>query len=243
MHILRTDIRFFAWVALTGVFMYGCGYASPAELPDPIGYDEPVALPPPLTDVPPPDSGLQKAVLAAGCFWSVEAVFEHVKGVHEVITGYSGGTAETARYDLVAVRGTTGHAEVVEITFDPTVVSYGQLLRIFFSAAHDPTQVDRQDPDFGPAYRSHIFYTTEDQWQWQVAQAYIDQIDASGAFSKPIATRLDPLEAFYRAEEFHQDFVANNPVDLYVRVFSLPKLATFADLFPDFYRPSGSQDG
>ena len=161
-------------------------------------------------------------------------MYEAVEGVIDVVSGYVGGTAETARYDLVAWAGTTDHAEAVEITYDPAVISYGQLLRVFFSSAHDPTQVDQQTPDVGPAYRSHIFYV--DDTQRQIAEAYISQLDASGELSKPIATRLDPLEAFYWAEEEHQDFVLKNPEDLFVLIYSIPKLLTLGAMFPELYR-------
>jgi peptide-methionine (S)-S-oxide reductase len=174
-------------------------------------------------------------VFAGGCFWSVEAVFEAVKGVVDVVSGYVGGTAETARYDLVAWAGTTGHAEAVEITFDPNVVSFGQLLRVFFSAAHDATQLDRQYPDVGPQYRSQIFYVSDAQRE--VARAYIDQIDESGLLAKPIVTRLDPLDVFYWAEEEHQDFVLKNPSDQYVLFYSIPKLLRLGAILPELYRP------
>jgi peptide-methionine (S)-S-oxide reductase len=193
------------------------------------------ALPPPLLDMPPSSDGrLQTAVLAGGCFWSVEAVFEAVRGVVDVVSGYSGGTGETAQYELV-VAGGTEHAEAVEITFDPAQITYGQLLRIFFSAAHDPTEIDRQGPDVGREYRSSIFYANPDQRM--VAEAYIGQLDASGALSRPIATSVDPLAAFYWAETEHQDFVLAHPDNPYVLFFSVPKLRKLGALFPDLYRP------
>ena len=191
------------------------------------------ALPPPLLDVSPGDGGHQIAVLAGGCFWSVEAVFEHVRGVLDVVAGYSGGTAETANYEMVAFAEITDHAEAVEVVFDPTQVTYGQLLRIFFSVAHDPTQVDAQDPDYGRHYRSNIFYRNDEQRR--VAEAYIAQIEALDAFSSPIATRLDPLDAFYWAEDEHQDFVMKNPQHGYVQLFSIPKVGKLAALFPQLY--------
>jgi len=223
--------RWAAAVAVGALLQLGCGGSGT----DVVGGAPETALPPPAVDIgAPADGRLQTAVLAGGCFWSVEAVFEAVKGVVDVVSGYVGGSAETARYDLVAWAGTTQHAEAVEITFDPNVVSYGQLLRVFFSAAHDPTQLDRQTPDVGPQYRSHIYYMTDAQRD--VAAAYIEQIDGSGALAKPVVTRLDPLDVFYWAEEEHQDFVLKNPENDYVRFYSIPKLLRLGALLPDLYR-------
>jgi peptide-methionine (S)-S-oxide reductase len=220
-----------AFSILASVLSLACG--SPSDV-DPTG--EPLEpLLPPLVDVPPSADGrLQRAVLAGGCFWSMEAVFTAVDGVVDVVSGYVGGTAETATYDLVAWQGTTDHAEAVEVTFDPGVVSFGQLLQVFFSAAHDPTQVDQQSPDVGREYRSDVFYV--DEAQRNVTRAYIDQLDASGLLAKPIATRLDPLVEFFWAEEEHQDFVLKNPNDFYVLLYSVPKLLKLGAMFPDLYR-------
>jgi peptide-methionine (S)-S-oxide reductase len=173
------------------------------------------------------------AILAGGCFWGVEAVFEHVKGVVEVVSGYAGGSEEQAVYDLV-VSGLTGHAESVRIVFDPEQVTYGRLLQVYFSVAHDPTQLDRQGPDYGKHYRSHVFHV--DQAQRDVVTAYIDQLTDEGLFPRAIVTRLDPLEAFYLAEEEHQDFVARNPEEPYVVFYDLPKLENLRRLFPELYR-------
>ena len=156
-----------------------------------------------------------------------------MKGVVDVVSGYSGGTAETAIYQLV-VFGITSHAEVVQVRFDPTQISYGQILRVYFSVAHDPTQVDRQGPDVGREYRSNIFFA--DEGQGNVARAYVAQLNAAGAFSRPIATRIDPLEAFYPAEDYHQDFLVKNPSDHYIVRYDLPLLAELQLLFPDLYR-------
>jgi peptide-methionine (S)-S-oxide reductase len=188
--------------------------------------------------VPASSDSFQTAVFAGGCFWSVELVFEHVNGVFGVTTGYSGGLEETASYDLVAIRQTTDHAEVVEVTFDPAVVSYGDLLRIFFSVAHHPTQIDQQLPDVGREYRSHIYYNNESQRQ--VAEAYIDQLNASGALEKPIATRVDARQAVYRAEDQHQDFAAKNTNSSYVLIYSFPKVAKLAGVLPALFRPNQS---
>ena len=217
--------------------MSGCSPAPTEPEASVLGAKE-GALPAPTLDVPASNDSFQTAVFAGGCFWSVELVFEHVNGVVGVTTGYSGGLEATARYDLVAIRQTTDHAEVVEVSFDPAVVSYGDLLRVFFSVVHDPTQIDQQFPDFGREYRSHIFYKNESQRQ--VAEAYIDQLDASGSFEKPIVTRVDALHAVYRAEEQHQDFAVKNVDSAYVLIYSFPKVAKLATLLPNFFHPDQS---
>jgi len=176
---------------------------------------------------------LQTAVLAGGCFWGVEGVYEHVRGVRDVMSGYAGGEANTAHYDAVG-SGRTGHAESVQITFDPQEVSYGEILRIFFSVAHDPTQLDRQGPDIGTQYRSAIFYA--DDAQRDIASKYIEQLDGSGVFRRAIVTRLEPLQAFYPAEAYHQDFIAKNPRYPYVVFNDLPKIRNLEKEFPGFYR-------
>lgn len=177
--------------------------------------------------------GLQTAVLAGGCFWGIEGVYEHVLGVRKVVSGYAGGEASTANYDDVS-SGRTGHAEAVEITFDPQQVPYGEILRIFFSVAHDPTQLNRQGPDTGTQYRSAIFYA--DDMQRDVAKAYIEQLKESGLFRRAIVTRIDPLQRFYPAESYHQDFIAKNPRYPYVVFNDLPKIRNLKQLFPELYR-------
>ena len=189
-------------------------------------------LPSPVVDLP-KASGEQTAVLAGGCFWCTESVFEHVIGVKKVISGYAGGTKETAHYEIVG-SGRTGHAESIQVTFDPAKISYGTLLKVFFGVAHDPTTKDRQGPDWGKQYRSEIFYANEDQKR--VAEAYIKQLDEADVFKKPIVTQVAPLEAFYPAEEYHQDFVAHHPDHPYVVVNSIPKLHKLEKTFPDLYR-------
>ena len=186
-------------------------------------------------DLPKAAGPTQTAVLSGGCFWGIEAVFEHVRGVRRVTSGYAGGAAETAQYEVVS-GGDTGHAESVQIEFDPQQVSYGELLRIFFSVAHDPTQRDRQGPDVGSQYRSEIFYA--DDGQKDVATRYIAQLEAAKAFPRPIATRVDPLRGFYPAEAEHQDFIARHPSYPYVVVNDLPKLRNLERAFPDAYRES-----
>jgi peptide-methionine (S)-S-oxide reductase len=173
------------------------------------------------------------AVLAGGCFWGMQAVFEHVNGVLRVLAGYAGGSEATAHYVMVGT-GTTGHAESVQITFDPAQLSYGDILRIYFSVAHDPTQRDGQGPDMGVRYRSDIFYA--DARQQLIAQVYIRQLRRAGVFSQPMATRVDPMSGFYPAESYHQDFVAHNNDYGYVVQNDLPKIENLKRLFPDLYR-------
>lgn len=182
---------------------------------------------------PRPDSTEQTAVLAGGCFWGVEGVFEHVRGVKSVRSGYSGGDKDTARYKRVT-RGNTGHAESVEIVYDPQQISYGQILQVFFSVVHDPTQVNRQGPDIGTHYRSAIFYG--DEQQQQVAQRYIAQLQQAKVYAKSIATQVTPLKGFYEAEPEHQDFVARNPRVPYVAYHDLPKIENLKKAFPAIYR-------
>lgn len=194
--------------------------------------EEPVAIPPPEKDLTESGSSA-KAVFAGGCFWGVQGVFQRVKGVTNAVSGYAGGAADTATYDLTT-RGDTGHAETVEITYDPSVVTFGKLLQVFFSVAHNPTQLNFQGPDRGTQYRSTIFPVTQDQAE--VAKAYIAQLDAAKLFSGSIVTTLEPFEAFYPAEQYHQDFLTLNPTWPYIVQHDLPKIAALAALFPDVYR-------
>lgn len=191
------------------------------------------ALPNPAVDTPIANKkGVETAVLAGGCFWGVEAVFEHVQGVTQVTSGYSGGTAETARYKLVS-SGATAHAESVRISYDPSRITYGQLLKVFFSVAHDPTELNRQGPDVGKHYRSAIFYANDEQKK--VAQAYIAQLNAAKVFPRPIVTEVVPLKAYYEAEAYHQDYAARNPTQPYIVIHDLPKIANLQRQFPDLY--------
>jgi peptide-methionine (S)-S-oxide reductase len=178
-------------------------------------------------------SGLQTAVVAGGCFWGVDAVFKHVKGVTRVVSGYAGGDASTAEYEKVGT-GRTGHAESVQITFDPSQVSYGTLLRVFFSVAHDPTELNRQGPDEGPQYRSAVFYASDDQKR--VAESYIAQLNQAKTFRKPIATQVAPLKGFYAAEAYHQNYLALHPDNPYIVYNDLPKLGELKKQFPELYR-------
>jgi peptide-methionine (S)-S-oxide reductase len=180
-----------------------------------------------------PAKAIQKAVLAGGCFWCTEVVFEHLEGVRDVVSGYSGGTRETADYKRVS-SGTTQHAEAIEITYDPEKVTYGQLLRVFFDVAHDPTQLNRQGPDVGPQYRSAIFYLNEEQRN--VAESYIRQLEAAKVFPRKIVTEVSPFKAFYPAEGYHQDYVAQNPANPYVAYNAIPKVNKLKKACPRLVR-------
>jgi peptide-methionine (S)-S-oxide reductase len=193
----------------------------------------PVPIPAPVVDSPKASGPLQVAVLAGGCFWGTQGVFEHLTGVKRVLSGYAGGAKETAQYATVS-DGFSGHAESVQILFDPQQVSYGQILQVFFSVAHDPTQLNRQGPDAGTQYRSAIFYA--DDTQKKIAQAYIAQLQKSGAFRTSIVTRVDPLQGFYPAEDYHQDYLLNNPRDTYIVFNDLPKIRAFQRVLPQLYR-------
>ncbi len=196
--------------------------------------DEPTApLPPPALDMPKDTTGLQTAVFAGGCFWGVQGVFEHVRGVTQAVSGYSGGTLADPGYEQVS-SGTTGHAESVRVTFDPAVVSYGTLLRIFFTVALDPTEVDHQGPDWGSQYRSELFVAGPDQEK--VARAYIAQLTAAHVYRAPIATRIDPAGPFYPAEAYHQDYLVHHPSALYIAVNDIPKVEGLRRLFPDYWQ-------
>ena len=173
------------------------------------------------------------AVFAGGCFWGIQAVFEHVHGVVRATSGYAGGDARTASYRLVGT-GTTGHAESVQVIFDPTVVSYATLLKVFFTVAHDPTELNRQGPDEGTQYRSAIFYSGDDQKR--VAEAYIQQLNKSGVFRRPIVTQVVPLNGFYTAEEYHQHFLDRNPTYPYIVYNDLPKLKHLEQQFPELLK-------
>jgi len=192
-----------------------------------------VVIPAPALDDARAAGPLQTAVLAGGCFWGVQGVYEHVRGVKQVLSGYSGGSKATAEYEVVS-RGRTGHAESVQIRFDPKEISYGEILRIYFSVVHDPTQLDQQGPDSGPQYRSNIFYASSAQRK--IAQAYIVQLDQAKVFERPIVTRVDPLKAFYPAEEYHQDFLQHNPNHPYIVINDLPKIDNLRKIFPTYFR-------
>ncbi|RYE10256.1 MAG: peptide-methionine (S)-S-oxide reductase [Hyphomicrobiales bacterium] len=194
--------------------------------------EEPVVIPAPAIDLP--QSGdTATAIFAGGCFWGVQGVFQHVKGVKNAVSGYAGGSADTARYDVIG-GGQTGHAETVEITYDPSQVSYGQLLQIFFSVAMNPTQLNFQGPDHGTQYRNAIFFQSEEEKA--VAAAYIAQLDSAKVYPAPIVTTLETFEAFYPAEQYHQDFLTLNPTYPYIVINDIPKVAALQVLFPAVWR-------
>jgi peptide-methionine (S)-S-oxide reductase len=193
-----------------------------------------VALPDPAVDVPAASAQkTQTAVFAGGCFWGIQAVFQHVKGVTEATSGYSGGSSATAEYEVVST-GSTGHAESVKVTYDPSQVSYGQLLKVFFSVAHDPTQLNRQGPDEGTQYRSAIFYANKDQQH--VAESYIAQLQQARVFPRPIVTEVVPLKAFYPAEAYHQNYASLHPNNPYIAINDAPKVEHLRQQFAELYK-------
>jgi peptide-methionine (S)-S-oxide reductase len=199
----------------------------------PAAVQEGLALPKPAVDMTRPASAAEVTVFAGGCFWGVQGVFQHVKGVTRAVSGYTGGSRSTAHYEMTH-DGTSGHAESVEITYDPQQITYGQLLQIFFSVAHDPTQLNRQGPDVGSQYRSTIFPRNAEQAE--VAKAYIAQLDQARVFKRRIATTIEPGKTFYPAEKYHQDYMVRNPNDPYILTYDRPKISTLKRLLPDVYR-------
>ena len=224
MYLKSKSIAAVLAVVLVGTFLYSLG-AAPAE--------KAVIIPAPALDNPKAAGPMQTIVLAGGCFWGVQAVYQHVQGVRSSVSGYSGGTKASADYDLVSL-GQTGHAESVQVTFDPKEVSLGELVQIYFSVVHDPTQLNRQDPDVGTQYRSNIFYS--DESQKKIAEAYIAQLNKAKVFPKPIVTRVDPLKGFYAAEGYHQDYLFLNPTQPYIAHYDIPKLENLKKVFPVLYR-------
>jgi peptide-methionine (S)-S-oxide reductase len=223
MRALRSSL-----VIVIGIGMV-CGVAVRAEPQA----DEARAVPPPATDSASGQATMEVAVLAGGCFWGVQGVYQHVKGVTTAVSGYAGGQKRTADYDSVA-RGDTGHAESVRIAFDPRQISYGRLLQVFFSVVHDPTQLNRQGPDVGAQYRSAIFPTSAEQAE--IARAYIAQLNGARVFAGKIATLIEPDRPFYEAESYHQDFMIRNPTHPYIVFNDRPKIRELKRLFPDLYR-------
>jgi peptide-methionine (S)-S-oxide reductase len=219
-HIVRTNIRLL--ISLCALGLGACATAARGQLPAFAGESQVSAA-----------KGEQTAVLAGGCFWGVDAVFKHLKGVTNVVSGYSGGSSNTAQYETVST-GTTGHAESVKITYDPSQVSYAELLRVFFSVATDPTELNRQGPDEGTQYRSVIFYTNEDQHQ--TALAYIDQLTKARVFSGRIVTQVVPFKAFFPAEAYHQNYLAQHLDNPYIIYNDIPKLRALRSEFPDLYK-------
>jgi peptide-methionine (S)-S-oxide reductase len=215
-----------AW-AVAVLCLIGVGWQMTGHASEPA-----VVLPPPTLDAP-KAAAPQTIVLAGGCFWGVQAVFQHVKGVSQAVSGYAGGSKETASYEVVSSGG-TGHAESVQVTFDPAQISLGRILQVYFSVAHDPTQLNRQGPDFGTQYRSAIFY--QDDAQKRVAQAYIAQLDKAGVFKRAIVTQLNLLTGFYSAEAYHQDYATLHPAMPYIALNDLPKVENLQRVFTDLYR-------
>ena len=209
---------------LCAVFLASAGGRSAVVLPNPAVDESPSAK-----------SAQETAVFAGGCFWGVQAVFQHVKGVVSATSGYSGGPSIAAEYEVVST-GTTGHAESVKVVYDPAKISYGQLLKVFFSVAHDPTELNRQGPDTGTQYRSVIFYSGDEQKR--IAQAYIAQLDQAKLFPRAIVTQVAPLKAFYPAEAYHQNYATLHPDNPYIRYNDLPKVANLQQQFPNLYRAS-----
>lgn len=210
-------------LSLTGLFL-----AAPA-----IRAEEGIVIPAPVVDEAAASGKTETAIFAGGCFWGVQGVFQHLDGVKNAVSGYAGGTQETARYETVGY-GKTGHAESVRVTFDPGKVSYGHLLQVYFSVAHDPTQLNRQGPDIGTQYRSAIFPVNDEQAK--VAKAYIDQLNKAKVYDAAIVTTIEPGKAFYPAEAYHQDFLINNPTYPYIVYNDLPKIENLKKLFPGDFR-------
>ena len=216
-----------ALLGLAAVALVGLGLTTVAQT-------DAVTIPAPAVDAALATSGApsRTAVVAGGCFWGIQAVYQHVRGVKTAVSGYAGGVASGAHYEVVGT-GTTGHAESVEVTYDPSRVTYGQLLRVFFSVAHDPTTLNRQGPDHGTQYRSAIFFTNTEQEN--IARAYIAQLDKAHVFHDAIVTQLTKLPAFYAAEDYHQDYATRHPTDPYIVINDAPKVANLRKFFPDLY--------
>ncbi|CAH1656548.1 MULTISPECIES: peptide-methionine (S)-S-oxide reductase MsrA [unclassified Chelatococcus] len=206
-----------------------CSFASSG----PAAAQEGIAIPPPAVDREAAGSNSETAVLAGGCFWGVQGIYQRVQGVRSAVSGYAGGTAETAHYEMVG-SGRTGHAEAVEITYDPRQISYGKLLQIFFSVAHDPTELNRQGPDIGPQYRTAIF--PQNSEQAEIAKSYIAQLDQARVFNAAIVTKIESAYTFYPAEAYHQDYLTLNPTSPYIVYNDLPKIENLKKLFSDRYR-------
>jgi peptide-methionine (S)-S-oxide reductase len=212
-----------AAMAVAAWLFLGTGFAA----------EKAVNLPPPAQDMPAAAAATETAVFAGGCFWGVQAVFQHTRGVLNAVSGYAGGEKATAKYELIG-SGRTGHAESVQVTYDPKQISYGKLLQIYFSVAHDPTQLNRQGPDSGPQYRSAVFY--KDAVQKQVTESYIAQLDAAKVFPSKIVTQVVPLTAFYAAEAYHQDYATLNPNQPYIATFDRPKIENLKAMMPQVFR-------
>jgi peptide-methionine (S)-S-oxide reductase len=223
----------FSLRALFGAGYLACAFTLAATIGASAAEPAVVVPPPALDPAPPSGAGLQTIVLAGGCFWGIQAVYEHTKGVTQAVSGYAGGAKNTAQYEMVST-GTTGHAESEQVTFDPRQISLGKILQIYFSVAHNPTELNYQGPDAGSQYRSEIFYANAEQKR--VAEAYVAQLDKAHVFADPIVTKVGTLPGFYPAEEYHQDFAVRHPVYPYIVVNDLPKVENLKHLFPTYYR-------
>jgi len=232
---MNTKARLQRWAQPTTLKMMGlaavAAVATTWRVPA-LSAEDAVKVPAPVVDEKPAGQ-TATAIFAGGCFWGVQGVFEHVRGVKQVTSGYAGGAANTAQYEKVGT-GATGHAESVEIRYDPTQISYGKLLQIFFSVAHNPTQLNYQGPDHGTQYRSAVFPLTPEQKS--IAEAYIAQLDSTKAWPKPIVTRVETGKPFYAAESYHQDYLARNPNAMYIVINDLPKIGNLKKMFPEVYR-------
>jgi peptide-methionine (S)-S-oxide reductase len=228
----RTPIFKSALAALIVAAAAAAFWQSPAR-----SAEDAVVIPPPAMDEK-AASGSEKAIFAGGCFWGVQGVFQHVKGVSQAVSGYTGGAKDDAVYETVGT-GRTGHAESVRITYDPARITYGQLLRVFFSVAHDPTTLNRQGPDSGTEYRSAIFFQDHDQER--IARAYVAQLDRTGVFPRPVVTAISALPGFYEAEDYHQDYATLHPDDSYIVINDAPKVANLKKLLPDLYVEPGKR--
>jgi peptide-methionine (S)-S-oxide reductase len=228
---MRQAQPFFRPALILATVLIGAGLALRGL---PLAAESAHSIPPPVIDEPVnPQATSEVAVLAGGCFWGVQGVFQHVEGVTSAVSGYAGGSADMAHYEMVGTN-TTGHAESVQVTFDPRHISYGHILQIYFSVAHDPTELNHQGPDVGTQYRSAIFPTNPEQAR--IAEAYIAQLDQAHVFDASIVTRIEPGRSFYPAEDYHQDFLTRNPTHPYIVANDLPKIEALKRLFPDSYR-------
>jgi peptide-methionine (S)-S-oxide reductase len=224
MLIVKQTRRVTKILSLIAVMVLACGVvnAQAMTLPDPIS-DAPLAQ---------NDAAPQTIILAGGCFWGMQAVFQHTKGVTQAISGYAGGNSLTAHYQIVST-GATGHAESVQVTYDPSQITLGKILKIYFAVAHNPTELNYQGPDHGTQYRSAIFYATPEQYR--ISKSYIDQLQQAKIFTDPIVTKLEPLQAFYPAEAYHQDYARLNPTNPYIAINDLPKVNALQTQYPDLY--------
>ena len=216
-------------IGCSAIFFFICGYA--------LALEDAILIPPPHYTPPIVEKKLEKIILAGGCFWGMQGVYQHLKGVTQAISGYAGGSAETAHYETVS-NGQTGHAEAVEVTYDPKKITLGDILQVFFSVAHDPTQINAQGPDEGTQYRSAIFIN--DKIQEKIAKDYIDQLNKMQIFKNKIATKIELGKIFYPAEDYHQDYLEHNPTKPYIVFNDLPKIKSLEKLFPQLYKATPS---